>query len=181
MYKCAEVKKKASRVLRILQRNLSSCSKAVKQRAYLALVRPTLEYATPAWSPHTKKDINNIESVQRLAARFVCGDYIAARAVSPKCSSLFIGPCFKIVEDKDLEMFYKIEKGMVNIPFPEELIKRHTNTRGHRQRYIQIGGSINAYQHSFFVRTVPKWNALPAVAVEAISLAAFKNEISVCK
>ena len=79
-------------------------------------------------------------------------------------------------------MFYKIEKGMVNIPFPEELIKRHKNTRGYRQRYIQIGGSINAYQHSFFVRkTDPKWNALPAVAVEAISLAAFKNEISACK
>ena len=33
--------------------------------------------------------------------------------------------------------------GMVVVT--EELIKRHTNTRGHRQRYIQIGGSINAY------------------------------------
>ena len=86
-------------------------------------------------------------------------------------------------QDKDLEMFYKVEKGMVNIAFPEELVKRHTNTRGHKQRYIQTGGSINAYQHSFFVhvRTAPKWNALPAVAVEAISLAAFKNEISACK
>ena len=55
---CAEVKKKASRVLGVHQRNLCSCSKAVKQRAYLALVSPTLEYATPAWSPHTQKDIN---------------------------------------------------------------------------------------------------------------------------
>ena len=59
-------------------------------------------------------------------------------------------------EDKDLEIFYKIEKGMVNIPFPEELIKRHMNTRGHRQRYIQIGGSINAYQLSFFCKDSPK-------------------------
>ena len=64
---CAEVKKKATKILGVIQRNLSSCSKAVKQRAYLSLVRPTLEYATPAWSPHTKKDIYNIESVYRRA------------------------------------------------------------------------------------------------------------------
>ena len=141
----------------------------MKQRAYLALVRPTLEYATPAWSPHTKKDINNIESVQRCAARFVCGDYRRTSSVTEMLESLHWPLLQDRREDKDLEMFYKIEKGVVNIPFPEELIKRHTNTRGHRQRYIQIGGSINAYQHSFFVRTAPKWNALPAVAVDKLS------------
>ena len=86
----AEVKKKASRVLGGLQRNLSSCSKAVKQRAYLALVRPTLEpgYATPAWSPHTQKDINNIESVQRRAARFVRDDYRRTSSVNEMIKAL---------------------------------------------------------------------------------------------
>ena len=156
-------------------RSPSRCSKAVKQRAYLALVRPTLEYATPAWSPHAQKDINNIESVQRRAARFVCGDYRRNKQRD-----------WLLLQDRradnDLEMFYKIEKGLVNIPFPEELVKRHyTNTRGHGRRNVQIGVSINAYHHSFLLRTAPKWNALPADAVEADSLVTFKNKISACK
>ena len=150
------MKKKASRVLGVLQTNLSSCSKAVKQRAYLGLVRPTLEYATPAWSPPTQKDINNIESVQRRAARYVCDDYRRTSSVTEMIKSLRWPLLQDRPADKDLEMFSKIEKGLVNIPFPEELAKRHMNTRGHGRRYVHIGGSINAYHHSFFVRTVQK-------------------------
>ena len=98
-------------------------------------MRPTLEYATPAWSPHTKKDIKNIESVQRCAARFVCGDYRRTSSVTGMLESLHWPLLQDRREDKDLEMFYKIEKGMVNIPFPEELIKRHTKTRTHEAIY----------------------------------------------
>ena len=53
---CEEVKKKASRILDVLQRNLLSCSKTVKERAHMGLVRLIAEYATAACSPHTKKD-----------------------------------------------------------------------------------------------------------------------------
>ena len=68
---CEEVKKKAN----VLQRNLSSCSITIKERAYLTLVRPLVEYATPAWSPYTSKGITIVESIQRRAARFVQQDH----------------------------------------------------------------------------------------------------------
>ena len=79
---CEAVKKKANRVLGVLQRSLSSCSESVKERAYVGLVRPIAKYASAAWSPHTKKDTNNIESIQRRAARFVRGDYSRTSSVS---------------------------------------------------------------------------------------------------
>ena len=79
---CEEVKKKASRILGVLQRNLSSCSETVKERAYTGLVRPIVEYASAAWSPHTKKDVSNIESIQKRAARFICGDYDRTSSVT---------------------------------------------------------------------------------------------------
>ena len=41
-----EVKKKANKILGVLQRNLSSCSAVVKERAYLSLVRPVCEYGS---------------------------------------------------------------------------------------------------------------------------------------
>ena len=34
-------------------------------------IRPHLEYACSVWDPHTKKNIQSIEKVQRRAARFV--------------------------------------------------------------------------------------------------------------
>ena len=38
---------------------------------YLALVRPHLEYASSTWDPHLQKHIQQIEMVQRRAARFI--------------------------------------------------------------------------------------------------------------
>ena len=130
---------------------------------------------------HKRTVINSIESVQRSAARFVCGDYRRTSSVIEMTKSLHWPLLQDRRADKDLEIFYNIEKGLVNVPFPEKLIKRRMNTRGHGRRYVQIGGSISSYHHSFFVRTVQKWNALPADAVEADSLVTFKNRISACK
>jgi len=39
------------------------------------MIRPILEYASPAWSPHTKRDIEKLEWVQRQSARFIIGDF----------------------------------------------------------------------------------------------------------
>ena len=85
---CVEAKKKATRVLGILQRNLSSYDRSVKEHCYLSLVRPIVEYTTVAWSPHTKKEIDYIESVQRRAARFVNNDYSRYSSVSSMLTNL---------------------------------------------------------------------------------------------
>ena len=66
-----EIIGKANRTLGFVKRNLSRCPIEIKERAYLTLVRPKLEYAHSVWDPHLKKQINNIEGVQRRAARFV--------------------------------------------------------------------------------------------------------------
>ena len=52
---CAKVSSKASQTLDMLRRNISSCPTNVKAQAYQTLVRPKLEYASSAWSPHTNK------------------------------------------------------------------------------------------------------------------------------
>ena len=79
---CDEIKKKANKVIGVLQRILSWCSSNIKERAYLTLVRPLGEYATIAWSPYTVKGTSKIESIQRHAARFVKQDYHRTSSVS---------------------------------------------------------------------------------------------------
>ena len=51
------------------------CDRRVKEATYLGLVRPLLEYASQAWDPCTDNLSNEIEKIQRRAARFVTSDY----------------------------------------------------------------------------------------------------------
>ena len=66
---------KANQSLGFLRRNLKIISSKAKVHAYNAIVRPKLEYATPVWDPHTQNQINQIEKIQRRAARFITNRY----------------------------------------------------------------------------------------------------------
>ena len=54
----------------------------VKQHTFTTMVRPTLEYASTCWDPHSKDLIEDIEQVQKRAARFVYNNY---RSKEPGC------------------------------------------------------------------------------------------------
>ena len=51
----------ANAMLGFLRQNLKTGSWKVKERAYKAMIRPILEYASSVWDPHTKKSISKIE------------------------------------------------------------------------------------------------------------------------
>ena len=73
---------KANRILSLLRRNLRSAPKAIRELSYISLVRPVLEYACPVWCPWLSQDINQLEKVQRRAARFVADNYSPYASVS---------------------------------------------------------------------------------------------------
>jgi hypothetical protein len=85
---CQTTIKKANRTLGLIRRTLAPCSKNVKVRAYESLVRPRLEYASEAWNPYTTALINQLEQVQRAAARFVHADYRISTSVSNLITNL---------------------------------------------------------------------------------------------
>ena len=65
-----QITNKANSVHGFLRRNLYSCPMSTKINCYKVLVKPVLDYAATVWSPYTQKDIDNVEQVQRHAARF---------------------------------------------------------------------------------------------------------------
>ena len=54
----------------------------------MALVRPIPEYSTAAWSPWNRRNMNNIESIPRGAARFVSSDYDRTSSVTSMIKEL---------------------------------------------------------------------------------------------
>jgi hypothetical protein len=69
------ITKKANSTLAFLRRNIRNCPQRAKIQAYNTFVRPSLEYASTVWDPHTQANINKVESIQRRVARFVTNNY----------------------------------------------------------------------------------------------------------
>ena len=62
---------KANRTLGFMRRNLFSCPQDVKEAAYKSLERPILEYGSTVWDPLCNGLNDELENVQKRAARFV--------------------------------------------------------------------------------------------------------------
>ena len=66
---------KGSTVLNMIRRNLYFAPAEVKSKAYMATVRPILEYLAVCWSPASEQGKKGIERVQNNAAKFVRNYY----------------------------------------------------------------------------------------------------------
>ena len=73
---------KSNRTLSFLRRHLSSCPQNIKAKSYEVYVRPMLEYSSNVWDPHHQIGINQLENVQRRAARWACKDYSRQSSVT---------------------------------------------------------------------------------------------------
>ena len=69
---CKSVAAKATRSFNVLRRTMFGCSNKAKSIAFTALILPIFEYASPIWSPHTKQNINLLESILHRGARWTC-------------------------------------------------------------------------------------------------------------
>ena len=65
---------KVNKLLGFLRRHLKVRNETTKENAYKAITRSNLEYSSMVWSPHTKKNKDELERIQRRAAHFVSGN-----------------------------------------------------------------------------------------------------------
>ena len=107
-----------------LRRNIRPASQRAKSTAYKTFVRPTLEYASTVWSPHTDTDSNQLEMEQRRAARFVKSDYSRKSSVTAMRQNLGW-------DQARLSMMYRLAHQQVDIPAERYLTPLDNKTRGH--------------------------------------------------
>ncbi|XP_072024920.1 uncharacterized protein [Amphiura filiformis] len=171
---------KANRMLGLIRRNLRGCSRNLRQQAYLTLVRPHLEYCSPIWNPHTKKNITKIESTQRQAARFVLNTYSRQASVSKLITQLQWDSLERRRQAASLCLMYKIHNNLVAINPTDYASPMAPSSRRsyHPDKYQIITSRLQIHKFSFFPRTVIWWNALPEHIIASPSIEAFRGAVA---
>ena len=108
---------KANRTLEFLRRNLYSCPREVKEAAYKGLVRPVLDYGSSVWDPPGVVLQEELESVQKRAARFVTGNCnYETGSMTGILGQLKWESLKKRRKDNRLILLYKGLKGKASLP-----------------------------------------------------------------
>ena len=152
----------ANKQLGFIRRNLFSCTKEIKQTAYIALVRPHLEYASSVWDPYHKDLVDKLEMVQRRAARFVTNDYRRSSSVSAMLNNLGWTSLKDRRTASRVQILQKARLGLLPLPvddllLPPSRLSRHT----HCNSYRIIATKKDCYKYSYWSRTVIGLNSLP--------------------
>ena len=141
--------------------------------AFIALVRPILEFACPVWNPYLVKHIHSIESIQRRATRLICGSHnsYTERLTELNWSTLELRRKYLC-----LVQLYKIIHGYSDIDYTTyvDLTGPTRTRRNHDFKIRPRAARTNYFKFSFFNRYVNDWNSLPNSVMSASSLNSFK-------
>ena len=100
---------KANQTLGFVKRNVQTTSRATKELAYKALVRPQMEYGAVIWDPTQQNLKDELEKVQRRAARYVMNIYLQTSSVTQMLHQLQWETLKTKKRNIKLIMLYKIQ------------------------------------------------------------------------
>ena len=101
---------------------------------------------------------------------------MVATAVSPLLTRLGWATLEQRRENQRLTMMYKVVHGLVAVPTTHLTATDFRTRANHSYKFRTISNSTT-YKYSFFPRTIPSWNLLPAETAEATSVDAFKHRL----
>ena len=88
-------------------------NKTVVFNIAISMIRPILEYASPAWSAYSLRNITKLAKVQRQSAHLALNDY---SSLTTMLDILLDGPTRKSKKLTDSNIVYKILHNQVTFP-----------------------------------------------------------------
>ena len=171
-----KVTSKANQVNGFLHRNLHQCPVSVKNNCYKMMVCPIVEYASSVLAPHTHTSINQLESIQRRAARFCYNNFSRFSSVTRMMSSLNL-PTLKERRNKSkITTMYKIINGNLSIPTNDFMPNHRPSREGY---YKQLDTMIDSYKFSFFPSTIRLRNTFPPFVIHSPTLDEFCTNLNI--
>ena len=150
---------------------------------YKAFIRPILEYANPVWHPHLRKDIDLLESVQRLFTKRIIG--LQSLEYHRRLELLKL-PSLEFRRMRgDLIQVYKICHDLYDPITTKHLLKLQNDpttsnpsnitTRAHPYKLTKYRTNSKKYKYFFTNRVITLWTSLPEAVVCAPTMNLFKN------
>ena len=167
---------KTRRLIGILYRKFYKHSSSnTMLRLYSSFIRPHLEYATPAWDPFLKKDIDLIENVQRFALKVCTKSWDASYtslleathlpSLQTRRTHAKLCNLFKIVNS--LTFYPDAPTQYRQQPYPSRSV--------HSSALVPLQCHSLQYQSSFFPSSISAWNSLPQDIVSNQTIPSFKR------
>jgi hypothetical protein len=171
---------KAQRTLGLIKRTFSYLNSDIVKSLYCALVRPHLEFAVPVWNPTLKKDVFELEKVQKRATKLIPD--IRNLSYEYRLQKLNLTTLENRRSREDLIYQFKISTGLqiVNWYKNPTLAPSITNdgpssnVRGHSKRFEREKFKCVSRKDFFNNRIIKNWNSLPNHVVHSKSLICFK-------
>jgi hypothetical protein len=172
------VSKKGISTLNFVMRQLKGTNQVIKDKAYLSLVRPIMEYASSTWDPYRLGEMKEIEKVQRLAARRVTGRmkrFKLTKDIKGTVEKVFEKPSEMVKElrwstlanrrmHNRLSSMFRAIEGRGGWKELGDKIKKDNSKYSHRgsngKRIVVKGSKKDIGKFSFINRTGTEWNKI---------------------
>ena len=162
----ANIVKKSNQKIGMFKRCFTSLTREAVLILYKTIVRPTLEYASPAWNPHCKKDVMLLENAQGRCLKLCKGEVLSLPSLEYRRTFKDLCEVYKYTHDK-----YK--NGMSDM-FSFSSVQ----LRGHSLKLNKKYCRTTLRQNFFSERVIDTWNdILTEEVVTAPSLPCFKERL----
>ncbi|CAH8566009.1 unnamed protein product [Dicrocoelium dendriticum] len=162
------------RMLWALKRSFCTWSEEVATRLFSSIIRPMLEYGSPAYFPITRGEAQKIERVQHVVTRLIPS--LRGFGYEDRCEKLGLYTLSYRRVRVDLIMTYRIlHLGEFPMLRPMLHLRGPCSTRGHRYKLVVPDMKRVPHPLCFERRVVNIWNSLPEHVIEATSVQQFKT------
>ena len=158
----SNISAKANNTLAFLRRNLKYCPRQLKENAYLSFVRSQLEYSAFIWDPYRVSDSNQLDRVQKRAARFVFSDYSYHSSITDMIHKLGWKDLATRRKEIGLTLLYKMVHGLVAVLASDYLTPADKRTKALCPfKYRSVPCSTDSF--NFFVYPGPYRTAIASL------------------
>jgi len=167
---------KANRLLGQIKRSFVIRDSKSMLQLYKATIRPILEYGSPVWSPWKKKQIIQIEQLQRRFTKLIDG--MGGLSYNQRLEKLNLPTLQYRRRREQLIQVYKLLHGHYEADSTKFFQKDEFGvTRGHSWKLQTKRARLCPRANFFSVEIVKTWNSLPEAVVSSCTLNSFKNGI----